>query len=590
MENKYESFLKQIRSFIPAERIYTDELRRLAWGSDAGFYRLIPQIIIRSNSEQEISQLLQLAKAAQLPVTFRAAGTSLSGQAISDSILIVAGKHWEKYEILDNGKRIRLQPGIIGQRVNELLKPYGMKFAPDPASIKSAMVGGIVMNNASGMNCGTHANSDKMMVSARIVMTDGTTLDTGDAQSRERFAKEKPQFIETIKKLRDDVRNNTKLCERIRYKYSIKNVTGLNILPLVRFDDPFDIITHLMVGSEGTLAFLSDVTMNTEYDYPHKASAMLYFKEIKEACKAVVAMKKLVNDKGEWIVKSAELLDKKSLASVNDTTGEGLTAILTETKATTKEELQQYISQIEDCLKSFQTFTPVHFTDNPEEYSKFWAMRSGVFPAVGGTRKLGTTCLIEDVAFHIEDLPEATADLQDLIARHGYDDACIYGHTLEGNYHFIINQSFNTPEEVERYESLMNDVKTLVVDKYDGSLKAEHGTGRNMAPFVRYEWGDEAYEVMKAIKDLFDPDGLLNPGVIFNDDPKCHIKHFKPLPLTNPLVDRCIECGFCEVNCLTCGFALSSRQRIIIQREIARLKHTGEDNARLARLQKGYKY
>ena len=590
MENKYESFLKQIRSFIPAERIYTDELRRLAWGSDAGFYRLIPQIVIRSDSEQEISQLLQLAKAAQLPVTFRAAGTSLSGQAISDSILIVAGKHWEKYEILDNGKRIRLQPGIIGQRVNELLKPYGMKFAPDPASIKSAMVGGIVMNNASGMNCGTHANSDKMMVSARIVMADGTTLDTGDAQSKERFAKEKPQFIEAIKKLRDDVRNNTKLCERIRHKYSIKNVTGLNILPLVRFDDPFDIITHLMVGSEGTLAFLSEVTMNTEYDYPHKASAMLYFKEIKEACKAVVAMKKLVNDKGEWIVKSAELLDKKSLASVNDTTGEGLTAILTETKATTKEELQQYISQIEDCLKSFQTFTPVHFTDNPEEYSKFWAMRSGVFPAVGGTRKLGTTCLIEDVAFHIEDLPEATADLQDLIARHGYDDACIYGHTLEGNYHFIINQSFNTPEEVERYESLMNDVKTLVVDKYDGSLKAEHGTGRNMAPFVRYEWGDEAYEVMKAIKDLFDPDGLLNPGVIFNDDPKCHIKHFKPLPLTNPLVDRCIECGFCEVNCLTCGFALSSRQRIIIQREIARLKHTGEDNARLARLQKGYKY
>lgn len=590
MENKYESFLKQIRSFIPAERIYTDELRRLAWGSDAGFYRLIPQIVIRSDSEQEISQLLQLAKAAQLPVTFRAAGTSLSGQAISDSILIVAGKHWEKYEILDNGKRIRLQPGIIGQRVNELLKPYGMKFAPDPASIKSAMVGGIVMNNASGMNCGTHANSDKMMVSARIVMADGTTLDTGDAQSRERFAKEKPQLIEAIKKLRDDVRNNTKLCERIRHKYSIKNVTGLNILPLVRFDDPFDIITHLMVGSEGTLAFLSEVTMNTEYDYPHKASAMLYFKEIKEACKAVVAMKKLVNDKGEWIVKSAELLDKKSLASVNDTTGEGLTAILTETKATTKEELQQYISQIEDCLKSFQTFTPVHFTDNPEEYSKFWAMRSGVFPAVGGTRKLGTTCLIEDVAFHIEDLPEATADLQDLIARHGYDDACIYGHTLEGNYHFIINQSFNTPEEVERYESLMNDVKTLVVDKYDGSLKAEHGTGRNMAPFVRYEWGDEAYEVMKALKDLFDPDGLLNPGVIFNDDPKCHIKHFKPLPLTNPLVDRCIECGFCEVNCLTCGFALSSRQRIIIQREIARLKHTGEDNARLARLQKEYKY
>lgn len=590
MNTKYVSFLKEIRSFVPEERIYTDELRRLAWGSDAGFYRLIPQIIIRSDSEKEISQLLALAKAKHLPVTFRAAGTSLSGQAISDSILIVAGKHWEKYDILDNGMKIRLQPGIIGQRVNDLLRPYGRKFAPDPASIKSAMVGGIVMNNASGMNCGTHANSDKMLLSARIVLADGTVLDTGDEESKKQFAEKKPEFVQKIKDLRDEVRKNGKLCERIKYKYAIKNVTGLNILPFVRFDDPFDIITHLMVGSEGTLAFLSEVTMNTEFDYPFKASAMLYFKEIKEACKAVVAMKKLVNAKGEWIVKSAELLDKKSLASVNDTTGENLTAILTETKASTKEELQQYIAQIEDCLKQFTTFTPVHFTDAPKEYGKFWAMRSGVFPAVGGTRKLGTTCLIEDVAFHIEDLPEATADLQDLIARHGYDDACIYGHTLEGNYHFIINQSFKTAEDVKRYERLMDDVKTLVVDKYDGSLKAEHGTGRNMAPFVRYEWGDDAFAVMKAVKELFDPDGLLNPGVIFNDDPECHIKHFKPLPLTNPLVDRCIECGFCEVNCLTCGFALSSRQRIIIQREIARLKATGEDNERLKALVKGYKY
>ena len=452
------------------------------------------------------------------------------------------------------------------------------------------MVGGIVMNNASGMNCGTHANSDKMLLSARLVLADGTVLDTGDEESKKQFAEKKPEFVQKIKDLRDEVRKNVKLCERIKYKYAIKNVTGLNILPFVRFDDPFDIITHLMVGSEGTLAFLSEVTMNTEFDYPFKASAMLYFKEIKEACKAVVAMKKLVNAKGEWIVKSAELLDKKSLASVNDTTGENLTAILTETKASTKEELQQYIAQIEDCLKQCTTFTPVRFTDDPKEYGKFWAMRSGVFPAVGGTRKLGTTCLIEDVAFHIEDLPEATADLQDLIARHGYDDACIYGHTLEGNYHFIINQSFKTAEDVKKYERLMDDVKTLVVDKYDGSLKAEHGTGRNMAPFVRYEWGDDAFAVMKAVKDLFDPDGLLNPGVIFNDDPECHVKHFKPLPLTNPLVDRCIECGFCEVNCLTCGFALSSRQRIIIQREIARLKATGEDNERLKALVKGYKY
>ena len=613
VKSSYTSFLQEIRGLIPQDRIYTDELRRLAWGTDAGFYRLIPQIVIRSNSEEEISDLLRLADRYGLPVTFRAAGTSLSGQAISDSILIVAGKHWEKYSISPDHEQITLQPGIIGQRVNEILAPYGRKFAPDPASVKSAMVGGIVMNNASGMNCGTHANSDKVLLSARIVLADGTVLDTGDDISRASFEATHPDFYNRICELRDQICANEELAARIRYKYSIKNVTGLNLLPFVRFDDPFDIIAHLMVGSEGTLAFLSQITMRTEYDYPHKASAMLYFTSIKDACRAVVAMKELSNDNtsaseaDRKIVKGTELLDYKSLSSVEDplylkykqevADASGLTAVLTETKARTREELEQNISVIEECLKPFSTYIPVHFTDRPEEYSKYWAIRSGIFPSVGGTRQPGTTCLIEDVAFHIEDLPEATADLQQLIARHGYDDACIYGHALEGNYHFILNQSFSTDTEVKRYEDLMNDVKTLVVDKYDGSLKAEHGTGRNMAPFVKYEWGEAAFEAMKAVKQLFDPKGLLNPGVIFNDDPQCHIKNFKPLPLipideASPAgkVNKCIECGFCEVNCLSCGFTLSSRQRIVLQREISRLKQSGTDPERLSLLEKQYRY
>ena len=561
----YKAYLHEISGFIPDERIYTDDLRLLTWGTDAGFYRLIPQIVVRSMNEDEVSRLLALADKHNLPVTFRAAGTSLSGQSISDSILIVAGKHWEKYSISEDLETITLQPGIIGERVNQILKPFGRKFAPDPASVKSAMVGGIVMNNASGMNCGTHANSDKMLLTARIVFADGTILDTSSEQSKENFRKSKPGFIEKIEQLRDYVQADEPFLSRILHKYSIKNVTGLNILPLAIYRDPFDIITHLLVGSEGTLAFLSEFTMKTGKDYPFKASAMLYFNDIKEACRAVVAMKK-------GPVMGAELLDKKSLESVNDPTGRGLTAVLTETMADTKEELYSQIKQIEDILSAFKTAVPVKFTDKEEEYAPYWAIRSGIFPSVGGTRKPGTTTLIEDVAFHIEDLPEATADLQQLLEKHGYPDACIYGHALEGNYHFIINQSFDTREQVAQYESLMNEIKTLVVDKYDGSLKAEHGTGRNMAPFVQYEWGEKAFALMKEIKSLFDPKNLLNPGVIFNDDPHCHIRHFKPMPLTNEHVDKCIECGFCEVNCLTAGFTLSSRQRIVAQREITRIK------------------
>ena len=133
--------------------------------------------------------------------------------------------------------------------MNELLAPYGRKFAPDPASVKSAMVGGIVMNNASGMNCGTHANSDKVLVSARIILMDGTLLDTGNPVSRASFEVSHRDFIRRICELRDEY-VPTKTGRTHPLQYSIKNVTGLNLLPFVRFDDPFEIIAHLMVGSK----------------------------------------------------------------------------------------------------------------------------------------------------------------------------------------------------------------------------------------------------------------------------------------------------------------------------------------------------
>ena len=564
-------------------------INSLAWGTDAGFYRLLPKTVVHPDTETDIINLIQQALNEHRHITWRAAGTSLSGQAISDDILAVIGKKWEKYSILDNGQRIVLQPGIIGQRVNELLASYGRKFGPDPASIKSAMVGGIISNNASGMSCGIHANSDKMLQSVRIILSDGTILDTGDQLSREKFRQSHPEFIARIEALRDQTRANQALTERIKSKYSIKNVTGLNILPFIEHDDPFDIIAHLMVGSEGTLAFLAEATMTTLPILPHSASALIYFTDTRNACSAVIQLK-------QNPVSAVELFDYKALCSVKDSVEDfeqlpaTTMALLIKVEAETKDELNEQINVVNQTIAQFNTLRPHAFTSDPDTVNQYWAIRSGIFPSVGSMRPVGTTCLIEDVAFPIHHLVEATEELQQLLEHHHYDDAVIYGHALEGNYHFIINQRFDTQDEINRYEALMNDVALLVVDHYDGSLKAEHGTGRNMAPFVEREWGKDAFQLMKEVKQLFDPNNIFNPGVIFNDDPKCHISNLKPLPQCHPLIDRCIECGFCEVNCVTCGFALSSRQRIVVQREISRLQQTHEDDARLNQLIKEFRY
>lgn len=618
MENKHSQFLSAVRAFVPKTAVYTDGLRRFAWGTDAGFYRLVPKIVIRSSNEKEVSRILRAASKYDVPVTFRAAGTSLSGQSISDSVLVVAGKNWERYKVSEDGERITLEPGIIGSRVNAILKPYGRKFGPDPASIGSCMVGGIVMNNASGMSCGTHANSDKELESVRMVFADGSVLDTGDEASREAFRAGHPDFIKGIEDLRDEILADKELSDRIRYKYSIKNVTGLNIFPFVRFQDPFDIMAHLLVGSEGTLAFMSQVTMKTLPLPAKEASAMVYFGTIREAAEAVVALRK---DIDPAVLDAAELLDKRSLASVDDPMlkdypDKDLTALLLRVTGAGQEDLDANVNRLTDVLRGFSTLKGADgdafiFSSDPAVAGKYWAIRSGIFPSVGGMRREGTTCLIEDIAFHIEDLPDATEDLSALLDRHGYDDSCIYGHALEGNFHFIINQSFDSEAEVRRYEAMIRDVAEMVVGKYDGSLKAEHGTGRNMAPFVKYEWGEKAFGVMRRVKELFDPHGLLNPGVIFNDDPECFLKNFKALPVLKPWADdskavepelaeiykklnKCIECGFCEVNCLSCGFTLSSRTRIATQREITALRElpdpTASEQTRLRTLEKEYFY
>jgi len=592
LNGKYSEFYNLVSSFIPEERLITDELRTLAYGTDAGFYRLIPQIIIKADTEEEIIKILAASKGLDLPVTFRAAGTSLSGQSVSDSILVMLSDKWTKYNIRENAEKISLQPGIVGAMANFYLAPYGKKIGPDPASINSAMIGGIASNNASGMCCGTAQNSYRTLASMKIIFNDGYVLDTADTENRNDFLENKKDIVEKIVSLRNKTLANAELTDRIKRKYKMKNTTGYSLNALVDFADPVDIIQHLMIGSEGTLGFIAEITYNTVIEHKHKASSLMLFPDIETACKAVEIMKNTSVD-------AVEIMDRAGLRSVEDKAGmpgylkeleETVAALLVETRAANPDELKCKIAEITDSIASLPKVRDIVFTDVPAEYEALWNIRKGLFPSLGSMRETGTTCIIEDVAFPIQRLAEATLDLQALFKKHGYYHAIIFGHALEGNLHFVFNQNFNVSSEIERYKNFIDDVTNLVVEKYDGSLKAEHGTGRNMAPFVELEWGQEAYEIMKEIKNIFDSGNLLNPGVILNYDKEAHIKSLKPLPAAHTLIDKCIECGFCEVRCPSKKLTLSPRQRIVTYRELARLDATKENNERLLAIKEAYEY
>ncbi len=588
----YYKIYNDLRASIPEDRLIRDELRTLAYGTDASFYRLIPKLVVKVENEDEVIKTLDVCNRYNVSATYRAAGTSLSGQAISDSILVLLGHTWNKYEILDEGNKIKLQPGIIGGHANVYLAPYGRKIGPDPASINSAMIGGIAANNASGMCCGVAENSYKTLAGMKIILSDGTLLDTNDDGSKRSFSETHKSMCDRLTALSQRVKENEQIANRIRDKFKMKNTTGYSLNALVDFDDPIEILQHLMIGSEGTLGFIAEVTYNTVVEHPHKASSLMFFPDIKTACEAVVILK---NQK----VDAVELMDRASLRSVENKKGmphylkeldDSTACLLVETRAGDKDTLENNIHAITQSVESLRKVHPVEFTSDPVEFTKYWNIRKGLFPALGNMRQIGTTVVIEDVAFPIDRLAEATLELQELFDKHGYDEAIIFGHALEGNLHFVFNQDFNSHEEVTRYRYFMNDVTRMVVQKYDGALKAEHGTGRNMAPFVEMEWGKEAYELMKEIKNIFDPNNLLNPGVILNDDPLVYLKDLKPMPAAHEIIDKCIECGFCEVHCPSKDLTLTPRQRIVAWREIVRLSGTTEDPNRLRRLRELYQY
>jgi D-lactate dehydrogenase len=568
---------EQLRSFIDPARILTRLIDRIAFASDASLYRLVPRAVVQPIGTEEVRQLFRFSREMRIPMVFRAGGTSLSGQAITEGILVDVGRYWRSARVEDNGRLLRAQPGLIGQQANQILKKYAAKIGPDPASISTARLGGILSNNASGMCCGVAQNAYHTLRSMTFLLPSGTEIDTATPDADAKFRKCEPRLAHGLLELKKEVEANRKLSARVRAKYRMKNTTGYSLNAFLDYSAPVDIFSHLLIGAEGTLAFIAEAVLETVPDLPVKYTGLLLFPDLHAACAAIASLR----DAGAVAL---ELMDRASLRSVEREPGipveiselpESAAALLVEFQTADVTAAAENTAKAQAAVTGLNLLREAKFTENPVEQDRLWHIRKGLFPSVGAVRAAGTTVIIEDVLIPLENLADAAVDLTRLFEKHGYPNAILFGHAKDGNLHFVIAQGFNTKREVAQYRNFIDDVVELVVKKYDGALKAEHGTGRNMAPFVETEWGPEAYAVMKQLKTLADPENLLNPGVILNPDPAAHVADLKKMPVVEPEIDKCIECGYCEPKCPSRDLTLTPRQRIVVRREMQRLNDAG---------------
>src|SRR5580698_8930798 len=526
------------------------------YATDASPYRLFPQVVIVAESVEQIAKTLQYAKQNHRSITLRASGSSLNGQSQGDDILIDVRNCFNGLEILQEGLYARVKPGTIISTANHALLPYNRVLGPDPASSGVATIGGVVANNASGMTAGTKLNSYHTVASMKVLLPSGTLIDTGDPRVDGELLAHERELHDGLLEMRDEILRDQVFAAWIKKKFSIKNTNGYRLDAFLDCSTPGAILQKLMVGSEGTLGYIAEVTFATLPLKPLRSTGLLIFSSLHDAASAAPHFI-------EMGAMAAELMDGRCLhiatsipgvpKSWNDVS-EDAGALLVEFRASQTDELAKMEQDGIKFASSLDLHDPAQFSRDPKAAGILWKVREGLYPIVASARAQGTCLMIEDVCVSQDRVGDAANDIIDLQRKFHYL-VNVAGHASAGNLHFLVGVNFGIPSDVS---------------KYDGSLKAEHGTGRNIAPFLEKEWGPKATSLMWRIKKLFDPRGLLAPGVMLNKDPLGHVKNTHTFPEIEHVANACIECGDCEPVCPSRHLTTTPRQRIALRREMMR--------------------
>ncbi|HVZ57703.1 MAG TPA: FAD-linked oxidase C-terminal domain-containing protein [Chitinophagaceae bacterium] len=536
MNEKLQQLARQLEG-----EFYFDTTMRTLYATDASAYREMPLAVALPRTVEDIRLLIAFARREKTSLIPRTAGTSLAGQVVGSGIVVDLSKYFTRIlEINEKERWVRVQPGVIRDELNAFLKPYGFLFGPETSTANRAMIGGMVGNNSCGSNSVVYRSTREHLLEVRALLSDGTEATFGPLDLDAFHAKcEGPGLEGSIYRTTRSLLSNFENQQEIRREFPKKSVerrnTGyaLDLLvetaPFTAGGDPFN-FCKLIAGSEGTLAFLTEIKLNI-VPLPPRESGLLcvHFHSIDESLRAnLIAM--------QYHPSASELIDHYILECTKDNIeqrknrffvqGDPGAILVVEFHRPTREEIREVAAHVEADMRAagLGYHFPLLFG---EDTKKIWSLRKaglGLLGNMPGDEK--AVPVIEDTAVDVQDLPAYIRDFNEILKKYNLYSVH-YAHAGSGEIHLRPILNLKTEEGNRLFRTIAGEIATLV-KKYQGSLSGEHGDGRLRGEFIPQMVGRRNYELMKQIKQAWDPDHIFNPNKIVDTPPMNTMLRYTP--------------------------------------------------------------